>query len=178
MDDINALSMDATALTTAAMAGSVDAVAAWSPYTLTIMEEMGDKAVKLCENIDFETLVSPASWVVNPGWAEENEETIVKFLRAILKGMDYGSNPENFEEIAEYQAAVIASTTEELLAQQYDGDWLSSARIAGYLESGEMLDFYRAQQTTFVNNGVLEAEGLLTPEEFVLTDLLEEALAE
>lgn len=178
MDDVNALSMDATALTTAAMAGSVDAVAAWSPYTLTIMEEMGDNAIKLCENIDFDGLVSPASWVVNPTWAEENEETIVKFLRAILKGMDYGSDPAHFEEIAEYQAEIISSTAEVLLEQQYDGDWLNKDRIAGYLESGEMLDFYQAQQNTFVANGVLEADGLLTPEEFVLTDLLEQALAE
>ncbi len=178
MDDVNALSMDATALTTAAMAGSVDAVAAWSPYTLTIMEEMGDNAVKLCQNIDFEGLVSPASWVVNPKWADENEETIVKFLRAILKGMDYGSDSANFEQIAEWQAAIISSTAEVLLEQQYDGDWLDSERIAGYLESGEMLDFYQAQQNTFVANGVFEADGLLTPEEFVLTDLLEQALAE
>ena len=152
MDDINALSMDSTALTSAAMAGSVDAVAAWSPYSLTILEKCDD-AVMLCQNIDFEELVSPASWVVNPSWAEENEEIIVKFLRAILKGMDYGSQPENFEEIAEYQAAVISSTAEELLEQQYDGDWLNSERIKGYLDSGEMLKFYAAQQATFVKGG-------------------------
>ena len=41
-----------------------------------------------------------------------------------------------------------------------------------------MLKFYAAQQATFVKGGVLEAEGLLTPEEFVLTDLLEQALGE
>lgn len=41
MDDVQALSMDATALTTAALSGSVDAVAAWSPYSLTILAEIG-----------------------------------------------------------------------------------------------------------------------------------------
>ena len=84
MDDVEALSMDDTALTTAALSGSVDAVAAWSPFSLTILANAKD-ATDICSNIDFESMASPGSWVVNPKWADENDVRVTrigKYLRA------------------------------------------------------------------------------------------------
>ncbi len=43
------------------------------------------------------------------------------------------------------------------------------------MNSGEALRIYGDQQATFIANGALEAEGNLTPEEFVLTDIMVEA---
>ena len=48
MDDIVALSMDADALTTAALSNQVDAVAAWSPMSLTILEKGNDVTDACC----------------------------------------------------------------------------------------------------------------------------------
>ena len=42
LEDVEALSMDADALTTAALSGQVDAVAAWSPMSLTILDKGAD----------------------------------------------------------------------------------------------------------------------------------------
>ncbi len=50
MDDIEAVEMDASAITTAMVSGKVDACATWSPNTLTIYNELGDKAVELGAN--------------------------------------------------------------------------------------------------------------------------------
>lgn len=175
LDDVDALSMDATALTTAALSGSVDAVAAWSPYSLTILAE-AENATDICSNVDFANLVSPGSWVVNPKWADENADVLVRFIRAMYKGMDYAAAATTddaiAEEVAGYIAEIIASDAETVIGQRYDGSWKTSAEIVEMLNSGEVVRIYGDQQATFIANGALEAEGNLTPEEFVLTDLM------
>ncbi len=174
MDDVDALSMDATALTTAAMSGSVDAVAAWSPYSLTILANT-EGATDICSNVDFANLVSPGSWVVNPKWADENEDVLVRFIRAMYKGMDYAAAATTddaiAEEVAGYIAAVISSDAATVLGQRYDGSWKTSAEIVEMLNDGSLVKVYADQQATFVANGKLEGD-ILAPEAFVLTDLM------
>ena len=175
MADVNAMSMDPTSLTTAALSNSVDAVAAWSPYSLTILAEAED-ATDICSNMDFASLVSPGSWVVNPKWADDNEDVIVRFIRAMYKGMDYAAAATTddavAQEVAGYIAAVIASDAETVIGQRYDGTWKTSAEIMDMLKSGEVVRIYADQQATFIANGAVEADGALAPEDFVLTDLM------
>ena len=175
LEDVDALSMDATALTTAALSGSVDAVAAWSPYSLTILEQ-AENATDICSNVDFANLVSPGSWVVNPKWADEHEDVLVRFIRAMYKGMDYAAAATTddavAQEVAGYIAKIIASDAETVIGQRYDGSWKTSAEIVEMLNNGEVVRIYGDQQATFIKGGALEAEGNLTPEEFVLTDLM------
>ena len=175
MDDVDALSMDATALTTAALSGSVDAVAAWSPYSLTILAE-GKDVTDICSNVDFANLVSPGSWVVNPKWADEHEDLLVRFIRAMYKGMDYAaaatSDDAIANEVAGYIAAVIASDADTVIGQRYDGSWKTSAEVLEMVESGEIVRIYADQQATFIENGAVDAATALAPEDFVLTDLM------
>lgn len=178
MDDVNAMSMDSTALTTAAMSGTVDAVAAWSPFSLTILDQ-AENATDICSNVDFASLVSPGSWVVNPKWGEEHQDEMVRFVRAMYKAMDYAAAATTddaiAEEVAGYIAAVISSDAETVIGQRYDGSWMTSAQVLEMLDSGEVIRIYGDQQATFIASGTLEAEGNLTPEEFVLTDIMQEA---
>ncbi len=178
MDDVEALSMDATALTTAALSGAVDAVAAWSPYSLTILEE-AENATDICSNVDFANLVSPGSWVVNPKWADENADVLVRFIRAMYKGMDYAAAATTddavAEEVAGYIAKVIASDAETVIGQRYDGSWKTSAEIVEMLNSGEIIRIYADQQATFIASDTVDGETALSPETFVLTDLMQSA---
>ena len=173
MDDVEALSMDDTALTTAALSGSVDAVAAWSPFSLTILAN-AENATDICSNIDFPSMASPGSWVVNP-----NADLLVRFNRAMFKAMDFAAAATTddavAQEVAGYVAKVVSSDAETVIAQRYDGSWLTSAQVLDMLSSGELETLYANQQATFIANGALEAEGNLTPAEFVLSDLMVEA---
>ena len=178
MDDIKPMSMDSTALTTAALSGSVDAVSAWSPLSLTILAEAED-ATDICSNVDFASLVSPGSWVVNPKWAAENHDVLVRFVRAMYKGMDAAAAAATDDavanEVAGYIAAVLKSDAEIVINQRYDGSWKTSAEILAYLESGELVQFYADQQATFIEAGAVEAGEALAPADFVLTDIMAEA---
>ena len=178
MDDITPMSMDSTALTTAALSGSVDAVSAWSPLSLTILAE-GEDATDICSNVDFASLVSPGSWVVNPDWAAANKDTMVKFVRAMYKGMDAAAAATTDDavanEVAGYVAGVLKTDAEIAVKQRYDGSWKTSAEILAYLESGELVQFYADQQATFIEAGAVEAADALAPADFVLTDIMAEA---
>ncbi len=176
MDDIEAYAMDTTNMVTAAISGSVDAVATWSPYSLTIMEEMGDDAIKFCSNADFtEKSVALASWVCNPKYAEENHDILVRFTRALYKGMDFGSKEENYETVAQYVADQCKTEFDIAYAQRGDAKWLSSAEVLESVANGAVKGYYELQQQGFIKNEVLPAEGNLTVDEFVLFDVMTEA---
>lgn len=178
MDDVNAMSMDATALTTAALSGSVDAVAAWSPFSLTILAQAAD-ATDICSNIDFATLVSPGSWVANPAWAADNGDAIVRFNRAMFKAMDYAAAATTDDDVAQavagFIADVISSDPETVIGQRYDGSWLTSAQVLEALNSGALVQYYVDQQQNFINAGKLEAGNVLDAKDFVLTQLMADA---
>ena len=178
MDDVEAMSMDETAMTTAALSGSIDAVAAWSPFSLTILDQAED-ATDICSNVDFANLVSPGSWVVNPKWADENADVLVRFIRAMYKGMDYAAAATTddavAQEVAGYIAKIVASDAETVIGQRYDGSWKTSAEVLEMVENGEVVRIYTDQQATFIANGAVEADSALAPADFVLTDLMLEA---
>ena len=179
LEDVEAVSMDATALTTAALSGQVDAVAAWSPMSLTILDK-GTDVTDICSNVDFASLVSPGSWVVNPAWADANQDVMIRFVRAMYKGMDYAAAATTDDaianEVAGYIAAVIASDAETVIGQRYDGSWMTSAQVLEMLGNGEVVRVYGDQQATFIANGAVDPAGtVLDPADFVLTGIMTEA---
>ena len=170
MDDVEAVSMDATALTTAALSGQVDAVAAWSPMSLTILEK-GTDVTDICSNVDFASMASPGSWVVNPEWAAQNADVLVRFNRAMFKAMDFASAATTddavAQEVAEYVAKITGLDAETTIAQRYDGSWLNSTQVLEMIESGKLVEYYNNQQVNFG-----DAAGPLKADEFVLVDLM------
>ena len=170
MEDIVAVSMDAPALTTAALSGQVDAIAAWSPMSLTILAQ-AENATDICSNVDFATMASPGSWVVNPDWAAKNADVIVRFNRAMFKAMDFASAATTDDAVAQEVAGYVAKITgldaESTIAQRYDGSWLNSAQVLEMIESGKLVEYYNNQQVNFG-----DAAGPLKAEEFVLVDLM------
>ena len=170
MEDIVAVSMDAPALTTAALSGQVDAIAAWSPMSLTILAQ-AENATDICSNVDFATMASPGSWVVNPDWAAQNADVIVRFNRAMFKAMDFASAATTDDAVAQEVAGYVAKITgldaESTIAQRYDGSWLNSAQVLEMIESGKLVEYYNNQQVNFG-----DAAGPLKADEFVLVDLM------
>ena len=170
VEDIEAVSMDATALTTAALSGQVDAIAAWSPMSLTILAQ-AENATDICSNVDFATMASPGSWVVNPDWAAQNSDVLVRFNRAMFKAMDFASAATSDDAVAQEVAGYVAKITgldvESTIDQRYDGSWLNSAQVLEMIESGKLVEYYNNQQVNFG-----DAAGPLKAEEFVLVDLM------
>ena len=173
-DDIQAFEMDASALVTAMMSGSIDACACWSPSTTTIINASAGDVISLCSNKTFaHRSVSPASWIVLNNYYEQNAETVLKFTRALYKAMDFGSQPENFAQVAEWVAAQCATDVQTALNQTGDAAWPSSAEIVAGAQDGTIEGYYKVQQDAFIASGAVAGE--VPVSDYVLFDVMIEA---
>lgn len=171
MDDIVAMEMDASAIVTAMNSGSIDACATWSPNTFTILAENGDDAVVVANNLDFaDQSASIASWIVLSDYAEKNEDTLVRFTRALFNAKDYRANPDNYEEISQWIAEVAALDFDTVYNQRGDGEWLTSEELVGEINNGTMKKLYESQQKGFIESG--DVAEPVPVEDYVLFDIM------
>lgn len=174
MNDIDAFDMDASAIVTAMLSGGVDACATWSPNSLKILEEMPD-ATKLTDNMTFaDTTVSLASWICMPKYAEEHRDVLVRFTRALFKGMDYAADG-NYEEVSKWVADQTATDYDSVYNQRGDAEWLTGAEVAKFAEDGTAESYYLLQRDTFVANGAVEKDPVPEVPEYVMLDVMIEA---
>ena len=174
MDDIKAMDMDASAIVTAMLSGGVDACATWSPNSLKILEEMPD-ATKLTDNMTFsDTTVSLASWICMPKYGEENHDLLVRFTRALFKGMDYSAN-EHYDEVSEWVSKQTATDYDSVYNQRGDAQWLTGKEVAQGAADGTVAKYYELQRDNFVKAGAVEKDPAPDVAEYVLFDVMTEA---
>ncbi len=172
MDDIEAYEMDATNMVAAMSSGTVDACFAWNPYSNQILGNNKD-AVEL----EFATdSVNLSSWICLPGYAEENQDILLRFSRALYKAMEYSSQPENWEYAVGLYAKQCAKDADSCMVETNDATWFSADDIKAGLDDGSIAALYQKQQQMFIDSGDVEEEVPL--ENYVMFDLMKEALAE
>lgn len=155
--DVTVMDMDASAIVTAMISGSVDAASTWSPNTYAIKKEMGDKALMLTNNMTFvEEFPSIASWITNPRYTATNSETILRFTRALYKAMDYRA--ANVEEVAAWVADEVALDPQSVLNQIGDGHWGTSQELLDSIADGTLEAVYKSQQDNFIESGAVTEE--------------------
>ena len=172
MNDITAVDMDASNIVTAMLSGGVDACATWSPNSLKILEE-GKDLTKLCDNTTFsDKTVSLASWIVTPSYAEANADKILRFTKALFKGMNYAAE-DNYEEVAGYVAAQTKTDEASVYEQRGDADWLTGEEVARGAADGTVEKYYEIQQQNFIAAGAVESE--VPVSDYVMLDNMIEA---
>lgn len=172
MDDIEAYEMDATNMVAAMASGSVDACTAWNPYSNQIMST--------CEGaleLEFATdSVNLSSWICMPDYAEENYDILLRFSRALYKAMEYSSQEDNWDYAVGLYATQCAKDKEACLVETGDATWFSADAVRTGIEDGTIQDYYQRQQQMFIDSG--DVAGEVPLEDYVMIDLMKEALAE
>ena len=172
LDDIEAVEMDASAITTAMVSGKVDACATWSPNTLTIYNELGDKAVELGANKDFtDTNVSVSSFIAMPDKVQNNRDQVIRFVEAMYAGSDFRNT--DFDQNCQYAADLTGLSIDSMTGSKLDADWVDAATIHELANNGEMLKYYEIQQKNFLESGAVEEE--VPVENYVHFDIMNEA---
>ena len=172
LDDIEAVEMDASAITTAMVSGKVDACATWSPNTLTIYNELGDKAVELGANKDFtDTNVSVSSFIAMPDKVENNRDQVIRFVEAMYAGSDFRNT--DFDQNCQYAADLTGLSIDSMTGSKLDAVWVDAATIHELANNGEMLKYYEIQQKNFLESGAVEEE--VPVENYVHFDIMNEA---
>jgi NitT/TauT family transport system substrate-binding protein len=168
-DDVTVMDMDASAIVTAMISGSVDAAATWSPNTNSIKNELGENAVMLSNNARYADIFpSIASWVITPGFAEENADLLERYTRGLYKAMDY--RVDNLEEVAQWVAEAIAVDPGSVLEQIGDGEWITAAELINRIENGTIEAYYQQQQENFEEVGRLTEDDFRPVSDYVLFD--------
>lgn len=174
MDDIQAFDMDASAIVTAMLSGGVDACATWSPNSLKILEEMPE-ASKLTDNMTFsDTTVSLASWICMPRFAAEKRDVLLRFTRALFKGMDYAAN-EHYDEVSEWISQQTATSYDSVYAERGVAKWLTGQEVAAGAADGTVEGYYLLQRDTFAAAGTVEKDPPPAVAEYVMLDMMIEA---
>ena len=171
--DVDGYDMSIDNMVPAMVSGSVDAAVCWNPYSGQILEQV--EGAKEIEFSDGSTNIS--SWICLPKYAEENHDVLVRFSRALYKGMDWGSKPENYDAVAKLCADQIKSNVESQLAQVGDAHWFNLDDIKTGASDGTIKGYYENMQNDFVQAETLKPEEVVEDvSQFVLFDVIEEAV--
>jgi len=172
-DDVDEYEMSIDNMVPAAVSGDIDAAVCWNPYSGQILKQVeGSYEIEFA---DGSTNIS--SWICLPKYAEENRDVLVRFSRALYKGMDWGSQEENYDTVAQYCADRIKSSLESQQMQVGDAHWFSIADLTSGLSDGTIKGYYEGMQNDMVQGGNIEAgQAKEDVGDFVLFDVMEEAL--
>ena len=118
--------------------------------------------------------VNMSSWICLPSYAEANHDVLVRFTRALLKGMQFASQQENWDYAVELYAKQCAKDFTACQVETGDATWFSADYIKQGLADGTFTDLYTRQQQMFIENGAVEAPVELS--NYILFDVMNEAL--
>ena len=171
-DDVTLNALDPGYIVPAMISGDIDVAVTWNPYTSMCLEQ--SEGSYEIEFSDGSTNMS--SWICLPDYAAENHDTLVRFTRALFKAMDYGADPDHSDEVAGWCAEQTATDKDVQLLQWGDAHWFNIADMTAAMEDGTMKDYYEGVQNDFISNGRLTEETARDVEEWVLFDVMQEAL--
>ena len=171
MSDITAMDMDASAIVTAMLSGKVDACAIWSPNSTTVIDEL-EGATILADNVTFaDSSIALSSWIAMPETVENESDVLVRFVRALFRGMDYAADG-NYEEVAGWVAAILATDPAETYKEYTSGDWLTGEEVYNGIADGTVAGYYEFQQELMGTEKVPEP---VPVENYVAFDIMTEA---
>ena len=176
--DVNMINMDASGKVTAFMSGKIDAISIEAPYTDQIRKDMGaENVVTLSGSADFlPDAVFTNSWVTTNDYLAKNPETVVKFLKAWLKGTEdrYNNMDATVQKVADFIGTDY--DTAHLVVDKTN--WLSNSDMKKLMDDGTMMVWYNTMKNMFLDAGLLDTEYDVPAEDFVKLEYLAEAMAD
>ena len=152
-DDVTPMILSIDNIVPAAVSGTIDAAVCWNPYSGQILQQVeGSYEIEFA---DGSTNIS--SWICLPSYAEENHDILVRFTRALFKGMDWGSQEANYDTVAQYCADRTKTSLESQQMQLGDAHWFSIADLKAGLADGTIKGYYEGMQNDMVQGGNIEA---------------------
>lgn len=170
--DVETVEMDANGIVSAMISGNVDACATWSPGTMTVLDALGDKGVKLAGNEDYlDQVTFPSSFITTQKFADANHDVLVRFARGLQNAADYrGANIDEVAKLVAKQCEVDEAT---MLACTGEGKWITGEFVGEGLADGTIKSFYENQQKVFIDGGRLTEA--VDVDKYVLFDVMQEA---
>ena len=156
------------------IAGRLDACALWSPYTLELMNRLGNNSVLLANNMNFSNrLASLSSWITTDAFATQKKEELVRFTRALYRGMNYRAAEANMKKVAEWVSELSGVDAKKSDEQRQDAEWSTGGDVAIGAKDGTIEQLYATQQEQFRKAGEIQTS--VPVRKYVLIDNMIEA---
>ena len=122
-------------------------VIAYAPSATLLQETLKTMNLVCKTSTHFAEQYKPSTWAVNIDWLEKNEDTFKKFMRALVKGMNYRRDtPEN-----------TCNDIEEITAGSVAADSLSTD-IAVWLGDKQQIELYDSGNMKKYAQNILDAD--------------------
>lgn len=173
-DELKVVNMDVAGAVSAFVSGQIDAVAAWSPYTKEIAKALGEEnVVEIAKNADFvPEYVFPSSWMATPKYIGNNHDTVVKFVRALIKASEY--RVDNVDEIVNWTAELVEAEPEVLADDVPNMIFMTNEKLSEACNSGDIVSWFEGLQKIFMKTEKITE--IVPVEDFVDIELIKEAL--
>ena len=153
VDDVTPSILSIDNIVPAAVSGTIDAAICWNPYSGQILQQVeGSYEIEFA---DGSTNIS--SWICLPDYAKDNHDILVRFTRALFKGMDWGSQEANYDTVAQYCADRTKTSLESQQMQLGDAHWFNIADLKAGIADGTVKGYYEGMQKDMVEGGNIEA---------------------
>ena len=153
-EDVNRVNMDASGLVSAFISGQVDGISTFAPYTDEIRSQIPD-AVTIQTSYDFvDQVVTCNSWVANPEFIAKNEDAVVRFLKAYLRGCQYRA--EHPEEVCQWVADDLDLDYDVVSSVLDKTQFFTISDTVEKIESGQTLEWYQGVLDLFTSAGQLD----------------------
>lgn len=173
--EVEMIDMSPDELIKAMRAGTIDACAAWSPYSLTVKKDLGSDAMILANNFRYiNDTASLSSWIALPGYVEANKDKVLRFTRAIYGGMDYRALEKNIRQVADWISEITDIDKQSAYEQRFDAEWLTSGYVGIGAENGTIKKLYQVQQEEFIKQNALSEANPI--ENYVIFDNMKKAI--
>ena len=170
--DINILNAEVSSAVASFLANKVDAISVWPPYTVEIDERIGRENLNIIQPQEIE-VDSTASWIVTQKYLESNEDTVIRFLRALYKAMDY--RKDHLDESITNVSEIVGLDVETVSKEKYSSDWMYSDKMKSMIQDGSLTNMYQKQIEYFVQNNRLSTEPV-TVDKYTRVDIIQKAL--
>ena len=171
-DDVQLYNLEPSYMVSAMISGDLDACVTWNPFSNQILTTL--EGTWEIEFSDGSTNMS--SWICLPAYAQSDRDTLVRFSRALYKAMDWGSKPENAEQVAQWCANETKTDVADMQAQWGDATWFDIATMKAALADGSMKGYYEGVQNDMLQGESITAEDARDVSEWVMLDVMKEAL--
>lgn len=173
-NDVEIINMSPEEVVKAMTDGSIDAGAIWSPYTLEALHKLGNHGCVLANNMAYSNkTASISSWIALPDYIKSHRDIVLRFTRAIYKGMNYRAIESNVKQIADWIAEVARVDKKSAYEQRKDAQWLTSGFVSVGADKGDVAKFYEIQQREFLETG--DVTQAVPVSQYVMLDNMKQA---
>ncbi len=173
-NEVEIINMKPEEIVAAMKKGTLDAGVIWSPYTLEALKGLGNDGVVLANNMSYSNkTASISSWITLPQYAREHADVVLRFTKAIYKGMNYRAIENNVKQVADWISEVTAIDKKSAYEQRRDAQWLTEGFVSVGAQKGDVARFYEIQQREFMEAGAVERSVPIS--RYVLLDNMKQA---